>query len=310
MILTLLGPILPIHSILGSLLAYRAIYYLLPLGIAAALLGTHEAYQRKAEAKRAALLFRQWIPVLLPNVFALAIFVSGAILLFSGAIPVVNWRLTGLKDFIPLPVIEISHFLTSLVGVGLLFLARGLQRRLDGAYLLTLALLGTGVVLSLLKGFDYKEALVLVVMFSSTLPSRRHFYRRASLISQRFTLGWIAAIISCFACSVWLGIFSLKTWNFQRSYGGNSPFIGDAPRFLRATVGAIGAALFMAMARLLRPVPTEPPFPGMTDLERAVPLSKDHEKLMPILPCSEIKHFFSARTKRHLSCTVSRDEAG
>ena len=70
-------------------------------------------------------------------------------------------RLKWLEYFLPLPVLEISHFLGSLTGMGLLLLARGLQRRLDAAYVLTLVLLGAGAVFSLLKGLDYEEAIVL-----------------------------------------------------------------------------------------------------------------------------------------------------
>jgi phosphatidylglycerol lysyltransferase len=269
MILTLLGPMLPIHLILGSLLVYRATYYLLPLVMATMLLGVHEIFQRKAEVKRAALIIGQWIPVLLPNVFALAIFVSGAVLLFSGALPAVHWHLRWLKDFIPVPVIEISHFLASLVGVGLLFLARGLQRRLDGAYLLALTFIAWGIVLSLLKGFDYKEALALLVMFSVLLPSRRHFYRKASLISQRFTPGWIAAIMLVLLCSVWLGMFSHKNVAYSNELWWQFTLYGDAPRFFRASVGAICVALFLAIASLLRPARLGPALPGKAEMERA-----------------------------------------
>jgi phosphatidylglycerol lysyltransferase len=91
---------------------------------------------------------------MVPHVLTFAIFVGGAILLFSGAIPVVAWRLEWLTDLLPLSVIEISHFLGSLVGMGLLIVAWGLWRRLDAAYLLTLSLFGAGIVLSLIKGFD------------------------------------------------------------------------------------------------------------------------------------------------------------
>jgi phosphatidylglycerol lysyltransferase len=166
-------------------LAYRAIYYLLPLSIAAVSLGVHEVLLRKVEIKKTALVVGRWIPVLLPNVFAFAIFVAGAILLFSGVTPAVSRQLTWLSSFLSLPVIEISHFLGSLVGVGLLFLARGLQRRLDGAYLLTLALLAAGIIFSLLKGFEFKTALALAVMFGALLPS--HHFTGKPPINQQFT---------------------------------------------------------------------------------------------------------------------------
>ena len=68
---------------------------------------------------------------------SLAVFVAGAILMFSGALPSIPHRLAFLEEFLPLPFLEISHFLASLAGMGLLLLARGLHRRLDAAYLLT-----------------------------------------------------------------------------------------------------------------------------------------------------------------------------
>ena len=40
-------------------------------------------------------------------------------------------------------------------------LAHGLYRRLDAAWYLTMWLLCAGVLLSLLKGFDYEEAIIL-----------------------------------------------------------------------------------------------------------------------------------------------------
>jgi len=278
MVLTFLKPILPIHVILGSLLVYRAIYYLLPLVIATMLLGLHEIFQRKAEVTKAVLVLGQRIPGLLPNVFAFAIFISGAVLLFSGATPAVNWHLSWLKEFIPLAVIEISHFLASLVGVGLLFLAWGLQRRLDGAYLLTLSLLGAGIILSLFKGFDYKETLLLLIMFCTLLPSRRHFYRKTSLISQRLTFGWIAAIILVLLCSIWLGIFSYKHVAYAQDLWWQFTLYGNAPRFLRAAVGSIGAALFIAFANLLRSAPVESRLFGPADFEKAWTSIKDSRR--------------------------------
>jgi phosphatidylglycerol lysyltransferase len=79
---------------------------------------------------------------------------AGTVLLLSGATPALGGRLSWLRDFLPLPVVEISHFFGSVIGAALLVLARGLQRRLDAAYLLTVSLLAAGSVVSLLKGLD------------------------------------------------------------------------------------------------------------------------------------------------------------
>lgn len=277
-VLLLLSPTIPASSVLGSLLAYRGIYYLLPLVIGAVLLGTHELLQKKEHVKWVTRIFGRWVPELVPQVLAFTTFVGGAVLLFSGATPPVGTRLAWLKDFLPLPVVEISHFLGSLAGLGLLLLARGLQQKLDAAYFLAVLFLSSGIVFSLLKGFDYEEAIILGVMLGTLIPSRPHFYRKASLISERFTPYWIVTTILVLLGSVWLGIFSHKHVEYSGELWWQFSLSGDAPRFLRATVGVISVALFFAIARLLRPAPPEPALPGMPDLERARPIIQASRK--------------------------------
>ncbi len=268
-VLLLISPALPASSVLGSLLAYRAIYYFLPLVIGAGLLGVHEILQNKVQMGWVTRLFGRWVPELVPQVLAFTTFVGGAILLFSGATPAVRMRMAWLKDFLPLPVMEISHFLGSLAGLGLLLLARGLQQRLDAAYFLTAVLLVSGIFFSLLKGFDYEEAIALTLMLVALLPCRPHFYRKSSLISERFTPAWIATIILVLMGSIWLGLFSHKHVEYSSELWWHFSFLGDAPRFLRASVGVLGVALFFAAAKLLRPAPPEPVLPGTADLEKA-----------------------------------------
>ena len=269
--LLLLREHLPATDLLGALLAYRLIYYLLPLALAAISLGIYELRHQKERILWLPRVMGPWVPVLLPQVFALLALVSGAVLLFSAATPGVETRLKWLEDFIPLSVLEISHFISSLMGASLLLLARGLQRRLDAAWLLTVIFLGAGIAASLLKGADYEEASVLIGLLAGLLPSRAQFYRRASLFSERFTPGWLAAIAVVLLCSLWLGFFSYKHveyshdlwWEF--SFGGE----GEAPRFLRAMIGALGVALLFAIAKLLRPAPFAPALPSPEDLRQA-----------------------------------------
>jgi phosphatidylglycerol lysyltransferase len=264
-LLLLLTPHASTLSLLGPLLAYRAIYYLIPLGVAAVLMGSYELVRRREGVKQVTRIFGRWVPGLVPHVLAFTTFVGGAILLVSGATPGVRGRLTLLHGFLPLPVIEISHFLGSVAGMGLLVLARGIQRRIDVAYVLTVSLLGAGIVFSLLKGFDYEEALALAVMLAALLPSRRHFYRRASLLSGWFTPGWLLGIAVVLIGSVWLGFFAYRHVEYSAELWWRFALHGDAPRFLRASVGAAAVALVVALARLLRPVAPEPT--GVTEAE-------------------------------------------
>jgi len=251
-VLFLLSPNYPAPVVLGSLLAYRGIYYLLPFTVACLILAANELLERKKVIKQISYTFARWVPAIIPHVFAFIIFIGGIILLFSGALPEGKGRLSWLREFLPLPAIEISHFLASLAGVWLLILARGLQRRLDVAYHLTLVLLASGIVLSLVKGLGYEEATALSFMLVTLLPCRREFYRRASLLSQRFTFGWIVAIITVLLCSVWLGLLSYKYVEYSNTLWWKFAFSDDAPRFLRATAGALSFALIFAMTRLFR----------------------------------------------------------
>ncbi len=244
----------PADRLLGALVIYRGLYYLLPLMLATGALGAQELLRRRSWLKRATALAADTFPALLIPLLTLAVFVSGAVLLFSGALPALPERLHWI-DRLPLPVVEVSHFAGSLAGLGLLLLARGLQRRLDAAYLLTLGLLVFGILASLLKGLDYEEAVILSLVLSVLLPFRRYFFRHASLFSERFSAGWIAAIAVVVATSIWLGLFAYRHLEYSNQLWWAFSLHGHAPRFLRATVGALGLALFFSGARLLRAAP-------------------------------------------------------
>ena len=273
-LLLLLSPRVGRGPMIGAMLVYRAIYYLLPLALAAAAIGFYEAIQRKEAVLRAAHVTGAWSSRITPTVLAFTTFVGGGILLFSGAIPEETSRLAWLADFLPLPVMELSHFLGSLVGVGLLFLARGIQQRLDSAYFLSVGLLSTGIILSLAKGLDYEEAIFLSVMLLVLLPCRRHFYRKTSLVSERFTSDWISMIFLVLLAMAWLGVFSYKHVEYSRELWWKFVLHGNAPRFLRATAGASGAALILALAKLLHPVPRSPEIPGEEELEKAFGIAR------------------------------------
>lgn len=266
-IILFLSPTLPAPSVLGSLLAFRGIYYLLPMCFAAILLGIHEFLQRKESFKIIARIFGQWAPEIVPYLLPFTTFLGGAILLFSGVTPAEKIRMMWLKDSIPLPVMEISHFFGSIAGILLIILAWGLQRRLNAAYPLTIALLIAGIIFSLLKGFDYEEAIILTVMLVALLPSRQYFYRKTSLINEPFTLSWIVTIVLVMICMVWIGLFSYKHVEYSNELWWRFSLSGDASRFLRATVGAGTLILFFALLRLLRPSSSKPAFPEIADLD-------------------------------------------
>ncbi|HJT17758.1 MAG TPA: lysylphosphatidylglycerol synthase domain-containing protein, partial [Thermoanaerobaculia bacterium] len=160
-ILLFLGPFFPAAAIVGSLVAFRAIYYLVPLICATILLATHEILEKREGVAKAWRIFGRWAPGIAPHLLAFTTFVGGAVLLFSGATPTLPSRLHWLRLLVPLPIVEISHFFGSIAGALLLLIARGLQRRLDAAYQLAVVVITAGIVLQIFKGGDFEEAIIL-----------------------------------------------------------------------------------------------------------------------------------------------------
>jgi phosphatidylglycerol lysyltransferase len=265
LILVFLAQFYPAGAILGSLVAFRAIYYLLPLVLATLLLAIHELMERREGVARVARVFGRWAPGIAPHLLSFTIFVAGAVMLLSGATPTIAHRL-----FVPLPIVELSHFLGSLAGAALLLLARGLQRRLDAAYQLTVVILGASIFFQLFKGFDYEEALILAIMLISLVASRRHFYRKASLVNESFGPGWLFAIGLVLLSMTWLGFFSYKHVEYSNDLWWQfSLRRGDAPRFLRASIGVFGILMLVAIRRLLRPAAPDQNPPAIEEIDRA-----------------------------------------
>lgn len=211
----------------------------------------------------------QWIQTFVLPFLTLVVFSGGALLLFSGSIPDESSRLAELGRLIPLPVIEISHFLASLLGVGLLLVAWGLERRIDAAYGLAVVFLAAGTVLSLLKGLNYEISVALAAFLTFLAPFKNFYYRRASFIQERFTKGWAALITLAITSSVLLGYFSYSHVEYSDSLWWRFTLNAQAPRFMRASVGALIAVLVFALARLLAPARPSKKTAHSSELEAA-----------------------------------------
>src|ERR1700688_2462123 len=271
-VLLLLLQSVPKGSLLGALLAYRAIYYFAPFAVALVLLGAHEIWAHRGPAVRLARLGRAFLNAVTPQAISIAVFVAGAVLLFSGATPALGPRLELLRDFVPLPILELSHLLGSAVGVGLLVIAFGLYRRLDEASWLTMWLLCAGILLSLLKGFDYEEATILGLIATVMVLARGRFLRRASLIEQHYSGPWIVALFLVLVTVAWLVIFAYRHVPYGNQLWWEFAFHASAPRSLRASLLAAVIAAAYGLWRLLRPSRPTKAVPSAADLERAAAL--------------------------------------
>jgi phosphatidylglycerol lysyltransferase len=258
---------LPGDAVLAGLLVFRIVYYLLPVIGAGLLFGAVEALAAQRHLRRASQDLVAFVGPAAPSVLAGATFLGGVVLLFSNAAPVDSVRLWLVGTLLPLPVVEASHFLGSIVGVLLLLLARGLQRRLRTAWSLAVVLLALGGVSSVLKGLEWDEAAVLGLLLLMLVPARREFNRTSSLLAERLTPGWFVAIGTALLSAFWLGLFCYKHVQFTDELWWRFALYGDASRFLRASVAVAVIALAAAVFRLLQPVGrrSKPPARGRTE---------------------------------------------
>ena len=266
-VLLLLMPAVPKDRLLGALIAYRAIYYFAPFAIALVLLGAHEVWIHRAPVVRLARVARAFLTAVTPQAIAIAVFLAGAVLLFSGATPGLGDRLTLLRNFVPLSVLELSHLLGSVVGVGLLIIAHGLYRRLHTAWWITIWLLCAGILLSLLKGFDYEEATILAVVVVMLASARSRFRRRASLIEQHYSGAWIIAFFLVLLMAAWLVLFAYRHLPYDNELWWQFAFHASAPRSLRASLLAVMICAAYGLWRVLRPEPPRFSAPSSADLE-------------------------------------------
>ncbi len=207
----------------------------------------------------------RWTGELASQLLAIATFVAGAILLLAGATPPVDERIAWLDRVLPAGTIDISHFLGSLIGTALLLVARGLQRRLDGAWVAACGLLAAASITSVLHG-ELGAAALAALVLALLGSSRRHFHRRSSLLHASFSRGWIVAIAGVVLASTWLGFFAYRHVEYDSDLWWQIARDADAPRFLRATVGVVVMLFMVACWRLVGPARRRPQVSAPDDL--------------------------------------------
>jgi phosphatidylglycerol lysyltransferase len=262
-------PDVPASSLLGSMLVYRAVYYLAPLTVATVLFGVKELGARRGPLARAHALASLYIAPIVPQVAGTLTFFAGFILLVSGATPSIDARLTVLRQFLPLAILELSHLAGSVIGLGLVVLSRALFRRVQVAYHISFWLLAAGIAASLLKGLDFEEATVLAIVLAVLVLGRRAFYRPTSILDERYTPIWAVSIAGVIATAIWVSVLAFRHIELSNDLWWTFAMDANAPRTLRATFLVVVLAAAFLLLNLLQPARPEPGVADAEDLERA-----------------------------------------
>ena len=248
----------------AALLLYRLIYVVLPMLAACVLLLINEA-QRLFQTRQSLRVASG----LAAPILAVLVFLSGVVLLFSGATPEIDTRLQHIGFLIPHRLVDASHFGASLIGVLCLLLAQGLRRRLSAAWMLTTILLLVGALLSLLKGFDWEEACLMTLTASLLAVFRRSFYRPSRLTELPFSPLYLVASVCVLGASIWLLLFAYQDVPYSHQLWWQFTLDADAPRGLRSLLGAAVLLLVVSLTWLLRTARPVIHLPTSEELDKA-----------------------------------------
>ena len=256
-ILTLLNNTYSSDKIIGALLIYRISYFFIPLLIAFIAFTLYHIFHKKILVKSISLEAEKYIFSMYPVALSLFIFLSGATLIFSGAIPPKIQEMNIIQEFFPIATIQISHFLGSIVGAILVILAYGIKRRLDVTYYLTIGFLILGIFASLIKDLDIKSAIGLLVVLICTVPSKKYFYRKSSIFKERLSITWILLVLITILLGMYIGFFSHKQKLYFDEIFWKFSAYDDAPKFLRAILGVFIVLAIFIIIRLIKAAPVQ-----------------------------------------------------
>ena len=238
----------PRDAMLGALLLNRGIYYVLPLVVSAGMMIIYEL-RSGVVAPVGRMAVR-----LSPSLMAALTLIAGVWLIVSGVTPFTqDARDVLIALHVPLPVVEASHFLGSVAGLGLVLVARGLQHRLAIAWWIASGLAIVAAVLALPKGIALHEATMLLSLVALLAISRRQFERSSSLLAQHLEPEWIVAIGGVVIACAWVLFFAYKEIAYSNRLWWEFEIDGQAPRSLRALTAVALLALGYGLWQLLRP---------------------------------------------------------
>ncbi|MDQ0392461.1 bifunctional lysylphosphatidylglycerol flippase/synthetase MprF [Labrys monachus] len=240
-------PGIPETALLGRILLFRVIYYFVPFALALAILGIYELARRRHVVDRLVDQASGVMKPLAPILVSGAAFLAGTALLVTGAVPAGEARRSLVETLIPLPVVEIAHVAATLAGVALLFLSRGLIRRVETAWHAAGVVLSVAILASLLRSADWRFALVLCGALLVLALSRPAFPRVARLFGLDFSPLLLGAIAAVLVVTTWIGFFAFRFVAYSPQTWISFGYGEEMSRFLRAAALALLAAVVIGV---------------------------------------------------------------
>jgi phosphatidylglycerol lysyltransferase len=237
-------------GVIGGLLAYRVIFYFLPLLIALAILCAFEIMMFTKKFNKSVKIFGKTISSVIIRAISLTLFFAGMVVIFFTSISFDVAHLKFVINLLPVCFADLSHFLLSITAMGLLFVSKTLQLRIKNAWSIACILISFTIVLILSVGEPSLLLLCFIVLLIALLFSKKYFYRDISILSVTFSAWWFSTVIGVFVLSIWIGFFvnrqDIFSWIHLNVFFKNILSSAAAARFLRASFG-MGIVIFIVV---------------------------------------------------------------
>lgn len=253
-----------VPGVAAAVLAYRAIYYLLPFFLALAILSVSGPLLRNSDtARRSARLlpvlslFDDMKPALLTGLSAL-VFLTGAALLLNGLLPIPPDVMEEILPLISTSFFEVSNVITGVVGGALIVLSNGLRRRIRGAFWIVVGMMLFGISTLAYQRVDFDLLVFMVLAVTLLWLSRSEFYRSSKLTTNILSTEWLL-LVSGLVLSAFLLIHFAHddtAYNHERWW----QFAADQQlsRSLRLYGTGLFTALIVLLVLALRPARSAP----------------------------------------------------
>lgn len=261
-------------AVMGGLLAYRAVFYFFPLSIALFMLASYEIVRVSKKFDEKMRIFGKSVSSVIVQILGASTFFAGMIAMFSTSTPYNIAKLRDILNYIPMWLLDLSHFLLSTTAAALLFLSRGLQLRIKNSYIWTCFLMGFTIIFLILTAQPVFVLTGFTILFVALLFSKKYYYREVPLVDTVFSPWWFSAVGGVFVISVWIGFFvnrqDIFSWIHLEVFFENMFSPNDAARFLRATFGVGAVLIIVAVEQLIRNFFRKPVVFDMRDINNIV----------------------------------------
>lgn len=163
---------------LAGILIYRLFYYVIPWIFAMLIFISEIRIDKNKSKKQNSKLANEYST----KALSALVFFAGVVLILSAAIPALAERFKIVRNFVSIPILQFSKKTSMAIGVMLLILSKGIYDKVKTAYKSTIILLILGALLTFIKGLDFEEATILIIISLLLFLSKDNFYRETAPI--------------------------------------------------------------------------------------------------------------------------------